>query len=215
VRSGKGRVNGGAGSIRVQARGSGIGSAGRGTGADRRRLRLRNQQGTDLDELKRAFPPVVNDATRVLVLGSLPGEESLARAQYYANPRNHFWRLIGAVVGRPLESLAYEERLAALLAAGVGLWDTVRAARRRGSLDGNIRDLEANPLPMIVERLPRLRAVGFNGGRSASLGMVQLAGHPRLTLIALPSSSPAYTLPFAAKLERWMALRPFLEPHSS
>jgi hypoxanthine-DNA glycosylase len=161
-----------------------------------------------MEGLKRSFAPVVDGRTRVLVLGSLPGEESLARGQYYGNPRNHFWRLIGAVTGEAL-ALPYEERLERLLAAGVGLWDTIGAATRRGSLDGNIRGIEANKLAELVDGLPGLRAVGFNGGRSASLGLRQLAGRP-LALVPLPSSSPAYTLPFEAKREAWLQLRAFL-----
>jgi hypoxanthine-DNA glycosylase len=166
-------------------------------------------------ERKRSFAPVVDETIRVLVLGSLPGEESLARGQYYANPRNQFWRLIGAVAGSALEPLDYQARLARLIEAGIGLWDTVGSAMRRGSLDADIRGIEANALAELVATLPELRAVGFNGGRSASLGMKQLAGRPELALIPLPSSSPAFTLPFGAKLERWMALRPYLEARSS
>lgn len=166
-------------------------------------------------ELKRSFPPVVDARTRILLLGSLPGEESLARAQYYANPRNHFWKLIGAVVGSDLVGLPYEPRLLALLAAGVGLWDTVGSATRRGSLDGAIRDHRANDLADLAARLPELRAVGFNGGKSASLGAAQLAATPDLALIPLPSSSPAYTRPFDEKLAEWMKLAPYLSPDPS
>jgi hypoxanthine-DNA glycosylase len=168
-----------------------------------------------MDELKRSFPPVTDANTRVLLLGSLPGEESLARQRYYANPRNQFWRLVGAVIEEDLVSLSYEDRLDKLLARSIGLWDTVGSATRRGSLDGNIRLHTANPLPELVASLAALQAVGFNGGKSAALGVPQLAGRPGLALIPLPSSSPAHTLPFAAKLERWMALRPYLAPHSS
>ena len=163
-----------------------------------------------MNEIKRSFPPVADPRARVLVLGSLPGEVSLAEARYYAHPRNHFWRLIGAVVDRELEPVPYEARLAALQEAGVALWDTVGAARRRGSLDGAIRDVEANSLVRLVETLPALRAVGFNGGKSAAIGTPQLAGREELSLLRLPSSSPAFTLSFAAKLEQWMALRAFL-----
>ena len=168
-----------------------------------------------MDALKRSFPPVTDARTRVLILGSLPGEVSLARQRYYAHPRNQFWRLAGAVAGVELEALAYEARLETLLGRGIGLWDTVGAARRQGSLDGAIRDIERNALPELVESLPGLRAVGFNGGKSASLGLPQLGGRDGLALLTLPSSSPAYTLPFAAKLEHWRALEPFLGPRSS
>ncbi len=159
-----------------------------------------------MDEVKRSFPPVVDAGTRLLLLGSLPGEESLARGQYYANPRNHFWRLIGAVIGADLVPLPYPERLEALLAAGVGLWDTVGAATRRGSLDGAIRGHSANDLAALTRTLPRLRAVGFNGRKSATVGLPQLAHRPDLALIPLPSSSPAYTMPFDAKLAAWKRL---------
>jgi hypoxanthine-DNA glycosylase len=163
-----------------------------------------------MDGLKRSFPPVADSRTRVLVLGSLPGEESLARSQYYANPRNHFWRLIGAVAGLDLVPLPYPARLEALLAAGIGLWDTVGSATRRGSLDGAIRLDRANDLAALAAALPELRAVGFNGGKSASLGLPQLASRPDLALVSLPSSSPAYTRPFEEKLAAWMQLKPFV-----
>ena len=164
---------------------------------------------SDMAERKRSFPPVVDSNTRVLILGSLPGEESLARQRYYANPRNHFWRLIGGVIEIELEALAYQARLEALLAAGIGLWDTVASATRQGSLDGAIRSIDTNPLAPLVAGLPALRAIGFNGGRSAALGARQLTDSG-LALLALPSSSPAYTLPFAEKLACWTAIRPFL-----
>jgi hypoxanthine-DNA glycosylase len=160
--------------------------------------------------VKRCFPPVVNRRTRVLVLGSLPGEESLARARYYAHPQNQFWRLIGRIIGTDLVPLDYEKRLGALLDAGVGLWDTVGSATRRGSLDGNIRDTQPNDLAELAATLPELRAVGFNGGKSAALGMKQLGDDDRLALIRLPSSSPAYTLAFEAKAAEWMKLRAYL-----
>jgi TDG/mug DNA glycosylase family protein len=168
-----------------------------------------------MESLKRSFAPVVDAGTRVLVLGSLPGEESLARGQYYGNPRNQFWRLIGAVIGRDLVPLPYEARLAALLEAGVGLWDTVASATRRGSLDAAIRDREANDLARLADGLPKLEAVGFNGGASAAIGIPRLSGRADLALIGLPSSSPAYTLGLDAKLERWTALRPFLSKCSA
>lgn len=162
------------------------------------------------DALKRSFPPVVDDRTRVLLLGSLPGEASLERGQYYAHPRNQFWRLVGAAAGIDLVSLAYEDRLEALLDARVGLWDVVASARRRGSLDAAIRDHSPNALPDLAAALPELRAVGFNGGTSARLGMPALAQSGR-ALLPLPSSSPAYTLHFERKLEAWMALKSFLD----
>jgi hypoxanthine-DNA glycosylase len=160
--------------------------------------------------LKRSFPPVINADTRLLVLGSLPGEQSLARAQYYAHPRNHFWRLVGDVIAADLVTLSYANRLDALLRAGIGLWDVVASASRNGSLDGNIRDHSPNALAELAASLPQLSAVAFNGGTSARIGQKELAGETRLTLVPLPSSSPAYTLPFEGKREAWLKLRDFL-----
>ena len=160
--------------------------------------------------LKRSFPPVVNEAVRLLVLGSLPGERSLAATRYYAHPQNQFWRLIGAVIEADLEALDYPRRLEKLLRAGVGLWDSVGSAIRPGSLDGAIRGHEANPLAELAAGLPELRAIGFNGGTSARIGMKALGDQPRLQLVPLPSSSPAYTLPFERKREAWLRLRDYL-----
>ena len=167
-----------------------------------------------MDGLKHCFPPVADERSRVLVLGSLPGEESLARRQYYANPRNHFWRLIGGVARLDLVPLPYQARLDALLSVGIGLWDTVGSATRRGSLDGAIRLDRANDLAMLAATLPQLRAVAFNGAKSASLGLPQLATRPDLALIPLPSSSPANTIPFETKLAEWMKLAPYLSLRS-
>jgi hypoxanthine-DNA glycosylase len=159
---------------------------------------------------KSSFPPVVAPDTRVLILGSLPGERSLAERRYYAHPQNQFWRLVGTAIDCDLEGLAYESRLEALLAAGIGLWDTVASATRAGSLDAAIREAEHNRLADLVATLPELRAVAFNGARSATIGTAALAGCD-LALLQLPSSSPAYAaMPFAEKRRLWAGIGEFL-----
>jgi hypoxanthine-DNA glycosylase len=158
---------------------------------------------------KSCLPPVVHARVGLLILGSLPGEASLALERYYAHPRNQFWRLLEVVLDEPLEALEYQGRLNRLLSRGVGLWDTIANAERQGSLDGAMRAIAANPLRALVDTLPELRAVAFNGGTAARIGRREL-GATTLTLIHLPSSSPALTLPFAAKAERWAALKPFV-----
>lgn len=164
-----------------------------------------------MTERKASFAPVVDAGTSILILGSLPGEASLAAAQYYANPRNQFWRLVSAVIGLDLVQLEYDARLEHLRAHGIGLWDSIGSATRPGSLDTAIRNVEANPLAMLVSTLPALRCVAFNGAKSASIGGPQLAGMGEFTALRLPSSSPAHaTLTFEAKLEQWTKLRKFL-----
>ena len=120
---------------------------------------------------KHCFAPVVDANTRVLVLGSLPGEVSLAQSQYYAHKQNRFWHLMGEVIGRELAGIDYEARLQMLLLHRVGLWDVVAQAQRQGSLDSNIRNHASNDLIALVESLPQLVAIAFNGGTAARLGM--------------------------------------------
>lgn len=156
---------------------------------------------------KFSFPAVANDKTRVLILGSLPGEISLSRSQYYANPRNQFWRLMSTVIGSELVGLPYADRLETLLASGVGLWDVLRSAERAGSLDANIRGHEANSLADFAATLPSLRAFAFNGGKAWNIGRRQLGPDSRYMLVSLPSSSPAHTAPFERKQAEWARLK--------
>ena len=160
--------------------------------------------------VKSAFAPVVDDNTRVLVLGSLPGEASLVAGQYYAHPRNLFWPLLGAVLGTDLAAMPYPQRISALIEQGIGVWDTIANARREGSLDGAIRGADHADLAGLVATLRELRVVAFNGRKAWTIGAPQLTGSG-LDLLALPSSSPAYAaMPRAEKEARWMVLRNYL-----
>lgn len=150
------------------------------------------------------LPPVVARDARVLILGSFPGEASLAARQYYAHPRNHFWRLLGATLGVDLVALPYEARLRALIVHQVALWDAIVACRRHGSLDAAIRDAERGDIEVIRRVAPMVETVCFNGQTAARAERCwREAG---FAIVLLPSSSPAYTLPFAAKLEAWQAI---------
>lgn len=158
---------------------------------------------------KSSFPPVVDANTRLLICGSLPGERSLAQRQYYAHPQNQFWPLISAVIARDLTPLPYQNRLAALLEAKIGLWDVVATARRQGSADAALADIAANDIAALAATLPRLEAIAFNGATALKHGMRQLGPTP-LAILALPSSSPLHTVGLAAKLPAWLALRDHL-----
>lgn len=161
---------------------------------------------------KRSFEPVVDRNVRLLILGSLPGELSLAHSQYYANPQNRFWTLMSEVLGEGLSGLAYRDRLEVLLGHAVGLWDVVAEALREGSLDSRIRDHAHNDLAGLTESLPRLEAIAFNGGTAARLGLKALGGRAgRYEIVRLPSSSPAYTLAYQEKLKAWLALRAWVD----
>ena len=140
----------------------------------------------------------------------MPGEASLAAAEYYAHPQNQFWRLVGAAIEIDLATLDYDERLAALRNARIGLWDTIASATRVGSLDAAIRDAALAPLAKLAASLPALRAIGFNGATAARIGR-RMLGETELALIDLPSSSPAFAaMHVADKAERWKSLRQIL-----
>ena len=146
---------------------------------------------------------------RVLILGSFPGEASLAAQQYYAHPRNQFWPLLAAVLDEPLAQLPYRARLGRLKARRIAVWDTIVACARTGSLDSAIRDAQRGETTTISRRAPGLVAVAFNGGiASRAAAAWQEAGYATLVL---PSSSPAYTRPFAEKLAAWRAIATHLD----
>ncbi len=164
--------------------------------------------------VKHGFPPIFDSRARVLVLGSLPGDESLRRRQYYGHPQNQFWALLAAIFGQDLSRLDYERKCAFLLRKRIALWDVLEAAERRGSLDAAIRNERPNDLPALFGELPGLRAVGCNGGK-AHRSFVRHFGAwlnefpGEISLFRLPSSSPAYAaMPLEAKVRRW---REFLD----
>ena len=161
-----------------------------------------------LPRRKHGLAPVLARDARVLILGSFPGEASLAARQYYAHPRNHFWPLVAAAIGEPLPTLAYRARLAALRVHRIGLWDTIVACERSGSLDGAIRNAERGDVARVRRAAPAVALICFNGQTAARAEPVwREAGYATLVL---PSSSPAYTRPLADKLRAWQAIGEFL-----
>jgi double-stranded uracil-DNA glycosylase len=163
------------------------------------------------------FPPIAAPSARVLILGSLPGQVSLQRQQYYAQPHNVFWRIMGALFGAGPE-LSYDERAARLVQQHVALWDVCKAAVRPGSLDAAI-DLASvipNDFNEFFARHPQLQVVYLNGATAARLyaRLVVPRLPPPLQLLSqqrLPSTSPAHAaLRFEHKLERWGVIREFL-----
>jgi double-stranded uracil-DNA glycosylase len=163
--------------------------------------------------VKSGLPPIARADARLFVLGSLPGDASLATRRYYAHPTNQFWRLLGAAIGEELQPLAYEERLERLAIRKVGLWDVIASAARRGSLDQAIRLAEHNGIEQLLHGFPDLRAIAFNGSTAASIGRKLIREpSPGVTLVDLPSSSAANTTAFAQKAAAWARLAEFCGP---
>ena len=151
-----------------------------------------------MDEVIIGFRPVVDERTRVLVLGSMPSEESLRRGEYYAHARNRFWPMIQDVLGIPLE-LPYQDRLSALKHHGIGLWDVIESCERVGSLDSRIvsKSEMYNGLSELFERFPGISVICCNGAKAHDSFLRKVSpGIPKpmfdtLSIFRLPSTSPA------------------------
>ena len=162
-------------------------------------------------ELSQGFAPVARAQARLLILGSMPGVASLEATQYYAFPRNAFWKIMGDLFAAGPE-LDYRLRLQKLMTQHIALWDVIRACKRPGSLDSAIsRDgMVTNDFVSFFENHPQITHVCFNGQKAADLFKKKVT--PTLTgryeYITLPSTSPAYAAKsYAAKLEAWSVIK--------
>lgn len=159
------------------------------------------------------FPPIADAHARILILGSLPGQVSLQRQQYYAQPQNAFWKIMGRLFGAGPE-LPYAERAHRLVQNGIALWDVCAAAQRPGSLDAAIvhSSVVPNDLASFIETHSGVGLICFNGGKAADLyRRFALPGLPAsvraIRYETLPSTSPAHAaMPFEKKLTRWAAV---------
>jgi TDG/mug DNA glycosylase family protein len=163
-----------------------------------------------LVSVKFGLPPIARHDARIFILGSLPGDASLAAARYYAHPTNQFWRLLGGAIGEDLHGLDYESRLERLGDRRIGLWDVIASANRPGSLDQAIRLAEHNQIEHLLHDFVDLRAIAFNGSTAALAGRKLIGGEPpNIALIDLPSSSAANTRPLAEKAAAWARIGEF------
>ena len=151
------------------------------------------------------FPPVARGDARLLILGTMPSVESLPQSFYYAHPRNAFWPVMAEVLGAPVPETV-EEKRALLTGHRVALWDVARSCVRPGSLDSAMRDVEPNDFDSLFARCPKIERILFNGDTARKLYMRLVGRMPEgCDWARMPSTSPAYTLPYARKLEAWRA----------
>ncbi len=152
----------------------------------------------------RSFPPLVAVGARTLILGNMPGVASLQAHQYYAHPRNAFWRITAELLGFDAAA-PYDDRVRRLTAAGVAVWDVLQSCRRVGSLDASVEpdSMVPNDFAALYDTHPDITTVCFNGG-AAEKNYTRLVGtHHPARYLRLPSTSPAHTLTFEAKLAAW------------
>ena len=164
--------------------------------------------------MKQGLPPILWPDSRILILGSLPGDESLRLQQYYGNPRNQFWAILAGIHDAAV-AVDYAGRLGFLKDHGIALWDVIQRADRAGSLDASIRNATPNDFAELFARAPALRTIVFNGGTAArlferdvrkSIDPTQLQS---CQLIPLPSTSPIpgrNVLSLAQKIEKWRVI---------
>jgi hypoxanthine-DNA glycosylase len=157
---------------------------------------------------KHCFPPIVGPNARILVLGTLPGEESLRLQQYYGHRQNHFWPIIAAMCGEDLPA-EYPERVAMVLRSEIALWDVLQSAVRDGSsLDSAIVGECANDFADFFHQHPTIRRVAFNGKNARKFFKRHVEKSQQLPadlelLVPLPSTSPAYARPLEFKATLW------------
>lgn len=155
-----------------------------------------------------AFNAIVNNESKVLILGSMPGAESLRQSNYYAFPRNQFWKIIYELFDKEFEE-DFDKRYELLLEYNIALWDVLKYCKREGSLDSNIKDEVANEFREFFETYPNIEYVFFNGTKAQQLFKkyigYDIEGIKEFHL--LPSTSPANTQKYEYKLEKWSVVR--------
>lgn len=166
-----------------------------------------------------SFVPIAAPDAEMLILGSMPGQASLAANRYYAHPQNAFWRIMGELLGFDCKTTSYTEKTDALRSSRIALWDVLQSCKRQGSLDSSIETPTqiVNDFPAFFTAHTRIRHVFFNGAKAQDcFNRYVLKTHmpslqQRIELTRLPSTSPAHaTLSFTQKCEQW---RCALESH--
>ena len=159
------------------------------------------------------LPPLIDERSRTLVLGSFPSKLSLQKQEYYGNPQNHFWQIMEALF-RIQRQAPYAQRTAQLLEERVAVWDVIAECSREGSGDDAIMDATPNSVLTLLRDFPGIGRVAFNGGtalRTARLFVPDLFEWHDLECERLPSTSPRNArLPLAAKLEAWRRIKGWL-----
>ena len=158
-------------------------------------------------EYSASFPPVVGETPRVLILGTLPGQESLRQQQYYAHPRNAFWKILFQIFKKEFTT-DYAKRLIFLMENKIALWDICRLGTRKGSLDSAIKHEIPNEIPLLIKNHPSIKNVFFNGKKAEQLFGKYFEREARFTYTTLLSTSPANArYHYAQKLKNWRQIK--------
>jgi hypoxanthine-DNA glycosylase len=160
--------------------------------------------------MKFAFPPIADANSKILILGTMPGERSLHLQQYYGNRQNHFWKLLYTILGETFED-DYGKRVALLKKYDIALWDVLAGCYREGSLDSNIKNALPNDFDSFYRACPNIRTVFFSSKAAENFYIKMIGKRADIEYIVLPSPSGANaSMSFAQKLEKWSIIRNFL-----
>ena len=153
-----------------------------------------------------SFDPIINPQSKILILGTMPGRESLEKQQYYGNARNQFWKIIYALFEVDLD-FDYEQRKKFLLDKRIALWDVIDNCTRKGSLDSDIKFEKANDFTAIFSKYTNLGKIFFNGKKAQDIYEKKVGIYiPGIVHETLPSTSPAYTIGLNKKIESWQKI---------
>lgn len=159
-----------------------------------------------------SFLPIIDERSRILILGSMPGVESLRLQQYYGYPRNQFWKILYDIF-EAQASQVYEEKVSFIKSKRIAVWDVIANCYREGSLDSNIRGEKVNDFSTLFKEYPDIKTVLFNGGKAYETykKWIGFGESSNLTFHKLTSSSPANTKKYEEKLRGWSVIKDFLK----
>lgn len=157
-----------------------------------------------------SFPPIISNDSKILILGSIPGVKSLEKQQYYGHPQNKFWKIIFELFNEEFTE-DYDERLNVLKKHHIALWDVIDSCERKGSLDSEIKNEEANQIEELLEDYPNITAIFCNGGKSYKNLQKLLGKNIKIPIYLLPSTSPLHTISFERKLEEWKKILDYIK----
>ncbi|KIA90463.1 DNA-deoxyinosine glycosylase [Kaistella jeonii] len=156
-----------------------------------------------------SFPPIISETSKILILGSVPGIKSLEMQQYYAHPQNKFWRILFELFQEDFTK-DYSKKLKFLEKNHIAVWDVIDSCEREGSLDTKIKNEVHNDVEQILMDYQNIKAIFCNGQKSFKNVQNKMRENPEIPIFVLPSTSPAYTIPFVKKVEEWKIIKNFI-----
>jgi len=152
-----------------------------------------------------SFEPIIDKDCKILILGTMPGIQSIEKQEYYGNKRNSFWKIVFFLFDQDISS-NYQYKKEFLLQHKIALWDVIKSCDREGSSDSAIKNPTPNELNKILEKYPNIKAIYFNGGQAEKFFnrlIAKTISNRSIEFHRLPSTSPANTVKFEQKFEHW------------